>query len=84
MLPICHPIRRCLLHRQLGKAAQQFYPAPRFLDLYRTSLRRPSPDRYSHFCCGAGPVDKKPWFYRNAEEWTAMAQRLKQTPCPHC
>lgn len=24
------------------------------------------------------------WFYRNAEEWTAIAERLKQTPCPHC
>ena len=24
------------------------------------------------------------WFYCNAEEWTAIAQRLKQTPCPHC
>jgi hypothetical protein len=29
-------------------------------------------------------VGEQPWFYRNAEEWTAMAQRLKQTPCPHC
>jgi hypothetical protein len=29
-------------------------------------------------------VDKQPWFYRNAEEWTALAERLKQTPCPHC
>ena len=24
------------------------------------------------------------WFYRNAEEWTAIAQRLKLTPCPYC
>lgn len=24
------------------------------------------------------------WFYRNAEEWIAIAQRLKLTPCPHC
>ena len=24
------------------------------------------------------------WFYRSAEEWTALAERLKQTPCPHC
>ena len=24
------------------------------------------------------------WFYRSDEEWTAMAERLKQTPCPHC
>ena len=24
------------------------------------------------------------WFYRSAEEWTAIAERLKQTPCPHC
>jgi hypothetical protein len=24
------------------------------------------------------------WFYRDAQEWTAMAERLKQTPCPHC
>ena len=24
------------------------------------------------------------WFYRNAEEWTAIAERLKQTRCPHC
>jgi hypothetical protein len=24
------------------------------------------------------------WFYRSAEEWTAIAERLKQMPCPHC
>ena len=24
------------------------------------------------------------WFYRDAAEWLALAQRLKQTPCPHC
>jgi hypothetical protein len=24
------------------------------------------------------------WFYRSAEEWNAMAERLKLTPCPHC
>ena len=24
------------------------------------------------------------WFCRNDEEWNAIAERLKQTPCPHC
>jgi hypothetical protein len=24
------------------------------------------------------------WFYRSADEWNALAERLKQTPCPHC
>jgi len=24
------------------------------------------------------------WFCRNAEEWDAMAERLKLIPCPHC
>ena len=24
------------------------------------------------------------WFCRNAEEFDALAERLKQTPCPHC
>ncbi len=24
------------------------------------------------------------WFYRSDEEWSAIAERLKQTPCPHC
>ena len=24
------------------------------------------------------------WFYRSAEEWSAFAEGLKQTPCPHC
>lgn len=24
------------------------------------------------------------WFYRNAGEWIAIYERLKQTPCPHC
>jgi hypothetical protein len=24
------------------------------------------------------------WFYRSAEEWNTIAERLKQTPCPHC
>lgn len=26
----------------------------------------------------------EPRFYRREEEWLAIAQRLKQTPCPHC
>jgi len=24
------------------------------------------------------------WFCRGVEEWTAFAERVKQTPCPHC
>lgn len=24
------------------------------------------------------------WFYRSDEQWIAMAERLKQTACPHC
>lgn len=24
------------------------------------------------------------WFYRNTDEWNAIVERLKQTPCPHC
>ena len=24
------------------------------------------------------------WFYRSEEQWIAIAERLKQTPCPHC
>ena len=24
------------------------------------------------------------WFCRGDEEWNALAERLKQTPCPHC
>jgi hypothetical protein len=30
------------------------------------------------------PVAHERWFYRSAEEWLAIAERLKQTPCPHC
>jgi hypothetical protein len=30
------------------------------------------------------PVGEQRRFYRNAEEWIAIAERLKQTPCPHC
>jgi hypothetical protein len=29
-------------------------------------------------------VGEERWFSRGAEEWLAMAERLKQTPCPHC
>jgi len=29
-------------------------------------------------------VGEERWFYRSAEEWIAIAERLKQTPCPHC
>ena len=25
-----------------------------------------------------------PWFYRGAEEWNVIAERLKYTPCPYC
>ena len=24
------------------------------------------------------------WFYRDDDEWNAIAERLKLTPCPHC
>jgi hypothetical protein len=24
------------------------------------------------------------WFFRSADEWNAIAERLKLTPCPHC
>jgi hypothetical protein len=29
-------------------------------------------------------VAEQRWFYRNADEWNAIAERLKLTPCPHC
>jgi hypothetical protein len=29
-------------------------------------------------------VGEQRWFFRNAHEWIAFAERLKQTPCPHC
>jgi hypothetical protein len=25
-----------------------------------------------------------PWFFRNDADWTAILERLKRTPCPHC
>src|ERR1700682_5523221 len=29
-------------------------------------------------------VGEERWFFRSTEEWIAIAERLKQTPCPHC
>jgi hypothetical protein len=29
-------------------------------------------------------VGDERWFYRNDQEWSALAERLKRTPCPHC
>ena len=29
-------------------------------------------------------MGQETWFYRSTEEWIAIAERLKQTPCPHC
>jgi hypothetical protein len=29
-------------------------------------------------------VSEQRWFFRGTEEWTAIAERLKLTPCPHC
>ena len=29
-------------------------------------------------------MDEERWFFRSAEEWVAIAERLKQTTCPHC
>jgi hypothetical protein len=29
-------------------------------------------------------VGEERWFFRNDHEWLAIAERLKQTPCPHC
>ena len=29
-------------------------------------------------------MGEKRWFYRSDEEWSAIAERLKLTPCPHC
>ncbi|MCA1838464.1 MAG: hypothetical protein LC674_06900, partial [Actinobacteria bacterium] len=43
------------------------------------------PGRYNDgFRGGMGRVCQQRWFYRSDEEWSAIAQRLKQTPCPHC
>jgi hypothetical protein len=30
------------------------------------------------------PVGEERWFFRSAEEWSAIAERLKLTACPHC
>jgi hypothetical protein len=30
------------------------------------------------------PVAQERWFYRSTDEWNALAERLKLTPCPHC
>jgi hypothetical protein len=30
------------------------------------------------------PLGEKRCFFRSSEEWLAIAQRLKLTPCPHC
>jgi len=29
-------------------------------------------------------VGEPHWFYRTVEEWIAIAERLRETPCPHC
>lgn len=29
-------------------------------------------------------VGEQHWFYRSDEQWNALAERLKQTACPHC
>jgi hypothetical protein len=29
-------------------------------------------------------VGQERWFCRSDQEWNAIAERLKQTPCPHC
>ena len=29
-------------------------------------------------------MDEKRWFVHSDEEWSALAERLKLTPCPHC
>jgi hypothetical protein len=47
-----------------------------------------------HYPASAAPVEKRfswgprvgeqRWFYRGDEEFSALAERLKLTPCPHC
>src|SRR5271154_6633544 len=37
--------------------------------------------RYNHDFRGVVGVER--WFCRSDEEWDALAQRLKQMPCPH-
>ena len=29
-------------------------------------------------------MGQQPWFYRHPQEFNTLAERLKQTPCPHC
>lgn len=29
-------------------------------------------------------MESEHWFYRSDDEWNALAERLKLTPCPHC
>ena len=29
-------------------------------------------------------MDVQPWFYRSDDDWNAIVEQLKLTPCPHC
>src|SRR4051812_8833825 len=67
-----------------------FYPVPRFRNPHHTPLLprlcplRPHAGRIMLFRGGMVSVGEERWFYRSDEEWAAIVQRLKQTPCPHC
>ena len=64
----------------LAKLPSSFtpHPASRILIV----PRYPAPPRSGKisFFAEAGRVGEPRWFYRNPEEWTAMAERLKLTP----
>src|SRR5438270_11372356 len=65
--------------------AQDFYPAPRSQIFYRTPpLPRLCPTPVKSPFSWRLRVPQERWFYRSADEWNAIVERLKQTPCPHC
>ncbi len=60
------------------------HPAPEFFSYPATTPHLPFGSRITIFARHGPSVGEERWFYRSDQEWTAIAERLKLTPCPHC
>jgi hypothetical protein len=59
-------------------------PLPELLSYLATTPPLPHAGKITLLRGGSVIVGEQHWFYRSTEEWIAIAERLKQTPCPHC
>ena len=91
MLPNCHPIGRMFvtprIWQRMAATAQEFLPrTPLRMSFSYPATTPPLPHagRITIFVEAWSAWARSDGFTGATEEWIALAERLKLTPCPHC